>query len=176
MRAVAPIFEYTPPPQAFGADTTCPIADVPKVSTQLAEIPEAKATFKLPEIDIADVIDPDVPHCGRRRCSLTLQWDSCTNVIQCREREIMRENLLKLIACNRKSSKPFWKLVRSWTDNKPTKPRVTLEQLHDSFKSRLNPPDDLPEQFDADLHEIVQKLNDTIPKVTTDCTSGSSSR
>ncbi|KAJ7864655.1 hypothetical protein B0H13DRAFT_1574580, partial [Mycena leptocephala] len=56
--------------------------------------------------------------------------------------------------------------------NKPTKPRVTLEQLHDSFKSRLNPPDDLPEQFDADLHEIVQKLNATIPKVTTDRTSG----
>ncbi|KAJ7915957.1 hypothetical protein B0H13DRAFT_1584298, partial [Mycena leptocephala] len=88
------------------------------------------------------------------------------------EREIMREDLLKLIACNGKSSKPFWKLVRGWTDNKPTKPRVTLEQLHDSFKSRLNPPDDLPEQFDADLHEIVQKLNATIPKVTTDRTSG----
>ncbi|KAJ7915958.1 glycosyl transferase family 90-domain-containing protein [Mycena leptocephala] len=37
MRAFAPIFEYTPPPQALDTDTLCPIADVPKVSTQLAD-------------------------------------------------------------------------------------------------------------------------------------------
>ena len=75
---------------------------------------------------------------------------------------------MKLLACKGKSSKEFWSLVRSWTDDKPIKPRVTLEQLHDSFKARLNPPDEIPDFFDADLHAIVQSLNTTIPKRTID--------
>ena len=82
----------------------------------------------------------------------------------------MRENLLKLLACTGKSSKDFWELVRSWTDDKPTRPHVTLGQLHDSFKARLNPPDEIPDFFDADLHKIVTALNDTIPRRTIDRT------
>ncbi|KAF8212175.1 hypothetical protein K438DRAFT_1441241, partial [Mycena galopus ATCC 62051] len=35
----------------------------------------------------------------------------------------------------------------------------------------LNPPDVLPDNFDADLHDIVQSLNATIPRITTDRTS-----
>ncbi|KAJ7918127.1 hypothetical protein B0H13DRAFT_1607634, partial [Mycena leptocephala] len=83
----------------------------------------------------------------------------------------MHENLLKLLACTGKSSKDFWKLVREWTDDKPVKPRVTIEQLHDSFKARLNPPAEIPDYFDADLHRMVTALNATIPKRTTDRTA-----
>jgi hypothetical protein len=82
----------------------------------------------------------------------------------------MRENLLKLLACRGKSSKDFWTLVRSWTDDKPVKPRVTLDQLHDSFKARLNPPPELPDSFDANLHDMVTSLNATIPRRTSDRT------
>ncbi|KAJ6511931.1 hypothetical protein C8R47DRAFT_1033774, partial [Mycena vitilis] len=82
----------------------------------------------------------------------------------------MHENLLKLLACTGKSSKNFWKLVREWTDDKPVKPRVSIDQLHDSFKARLNPPAEIPDYFDADLHKIVTALNETIPKRTTDRT------
>ncbi|KAJ7494671.1 hypothetical protein B0H11DRAFT_1617589, partial [Mycena galericulata] len=64
----------------------------------------------------------------------------------------------------------FWKLVRSWTDDRPTKPKVSLEQLHDSFKARLNPPDEMPDFFDADLHKIVNALNASIPNQTMDRT------
>ncbi|KAJ7450880.1 hypothetical protein FB451DRAFT_962487, partial [Mycena latifolia] len=64
----------------------------------------------------------------------------------------------------------FWKLVRSWTDDKPTKPQVTIDQLHDSFKKRLNPPDEIPGHFDADLHKMINDLNATIPKHTKDRT------
>ncbi|KAJ7835709.1 hypothetical protein B0H13DRAFT_1913466 [Mycena leptocephala] len=84
---------------------------VPKVSTALREVPEAKE-HELLKIDVEDVIDPDGTHRGRRR-----------------ERELMHENLMKLLACRGKSGKDFWKLVRGWTDEKPVKPRVTLEQL-----------------------------------------------
>lgn len=41
-----------------------------KVSTALREIPEAKEK-DLPDIDVEDVIDPDVAHRGRRRYSDT---------------------------------------------------------------------------------------------------------
>ncbi|KAJ6536219.1 hypothetical protein B0H19DRAFT_963140, partial [Mycena capillaripes] len=69
-----------------------------------------------------------------------------------------------------KSSKQFWSLVRSWTDDKPVRPRVTIDQLHDSFKARLNLPAEIPETFDGNLHEIVTALNDTIPRRTQDRT------
>ncbi|KAJ6551324.1 hypothetical protein B0H19DRAFT_950219 [Mycena capillaripes] len=82
----------------------------------------------------------------------------------------MHENLLKLLACTGKSSKQFWNLVRSWTDDKPVKPRVTIDQLHNSFKARLNPPAEIPDSFDGNLHEIATALNDTIPGRTQDRT------
>ncbi|KAJ7221911.1 hypothetical protein C8J57DRAFT_986482, partial [Mycena rebaudengoi] len=87
-----------------------------------------------------------------------------------RGREIIHKNLLKRLACTGKSSKPMWSLFREWTDNKPVKPRVTLEQLRDSFKARTNPLDGTQESFDADLHQLVSALCDSIPKRTTDQT------
>ncbi|KAK7017640.1 hypothetical protein R3P38DRAFT_3559743 [Favolaschia claudopus] len=147
-------FAFREVPPMSGTESMKPL-DVRKVSTALPEVPEAKETVNTAEIDIAEVVDLDVPHRGRLR-----------------EREILRDNLLRLLACNGKSSKPFWKLVREWLDYKPVKPQVTLEQLHDSFNTRLNPPATLPEQFDADLDEIVRALNASIPRKTIDRTSG----
>ncbi|KAJ7127447.1 hypothetical protein C8R43DRAFT_1074895, partial [Mycena crocata] len=141
-----PTFKYDRPSPRVENDNIEPLTDVIKVTTLLREVPEAKDII-LPEVDVEDIIDPDINHRGRRR-----------------ERELMHDNLLKLLACQGKSSKDFWNLVRGWTDNKPTKPRVTIDQLHDSFKARLNPPDEFPAEFDADLHEIVNSLNNTIPK------------
>ncbi|KAJ6631076.1 hypothetical protein B0H10DRAFT_1682584, partial [Mycena sp. CBHHK59/15] len=48
--------------------------------------------------------------------------------------------------------------------DRPMKPAVTPEQLHDSFKACLNPPELVPDHFDADPHEIVSALANTIPK------------
>jgi hypothetical protein len=125
---------------------------VKKVYTVLLEVSEAKGR-PLPDFCADEVIDTDVPLRGRKR-----------------DRKIMRENLLNLLAYQGKSSKDFWKLVRAWTDDKPVKPRVTLDQLHDSFKARLNPPAELPESFDANLHAIVTSLDATIPRRTTNRT------
>ncbi|KAJ6630226.1 hypothetical protein B0H10DRAFT_1774844, partial [Mycena sp. CBHHK59/15] len=52
----------------------------------------------------------------------------------------------------------------------PVKPTVTPEQLHDSFKARLNPPESVPDHLDANLHKIISALVDTIPKHMQDCT------
>ncbi|KAJ6582007.1 hypothetical protein B0H19DRAFT_930253, partial [Mycena capillaripes] len=82
----------------------------------------------------------------------------------------MHNNLLKLLACTGKSSKEFWKLVQGWTDDKLVKPQVTLDQLHDSFKARLDPPVEIPDTFDANLHKMVSLLNSTIPRCTQDRT------
>jgi hypothetical protein len=50
-------------------------------------------------------------------------------------------------------------------------------QLHESFKARLNPPEELPDHFDAELHEFITGLADTIPHRTRDRTpQGSFSR
>jgi hypothetical protein len=74
----------------------------------------------------------------------------------------------KLLAC--KTNKEFWTLLRSWTDDRHVAPAVTPAQLHESFKARLNPPDTVPDHFDADLHEIMTGLADTIPLRTQDRT------
>jgi hypothetical protein len=80
----------------------------------------------------------------------------------------MRDNLDRLLSC--KTNKEYWTVLREWSDDRPIKPGVTPSQLHESFKARLNPPDEIPEHFDKDLHEIISGLADTIPRRTTDQT------
>ncbi|KAJ7166096.1 hypothetical protein C8R46DRAFT_294118, partial [Mycena filopes] len=58
------------------------VIDMVKVSTALPEFSEPKA-YDAPEIGVEEVIDTDVPHRGRRR-----------------ERELLRENLLKFLAAS----------------------------------------------------------------------------
>ncbi|KAJ7837114.1 hypothetical protein B0H13DRAFT_1912713 [Mycena leptocephala] len=138
-------------PQAFQLAGTA-IRGAKKVSTTLCEFPHPKER-EIPEIRVDEVIDPDIAHRGRKR-----------------EREIMHDNLHQLLACTGKSSKQFWNLVRGWTDTKPVKPRVMIDQLHDSFKACLNPPAEIPETFDANLHEMVTAMNNSIPRRTQDRT------
>ncbi|KAJ6483692.1 hypothetical protein DFH09DRAFT_1340300 [Mycena vulgaris] len=81
---------------------------------------------------------------------------------------MMCDNLTCLLSCN--TNKEYWDMLREWTDDRPVKPAVTSSQLHKSFKARLNPPDELPDHFDADLHDIISSLTDTIPQCTQDRT------
>ncbi|KAF7374452.1 Reverse transcriptase domain-containing protein [Mycena sanguinolenta] len=55
-------------------------------------------------------------------------------------------------------------------DDRPVEPAVSPEQLYESFKARLNPPEHIPDHFDADLHEIMEGLANTIPSRTLDRT------
>jgi hypothetical protein len=58
-------FDYLPPPDpAWNGEI--PRADIRKVSTTLREAAEPKAVV-LPEIDVEEVIDPDLIHRGRKR-------------------------------------------------------------------------------------------------------------
>ncbi|KAJ6481962.1 hypothetical protein C8R45DRAFT_1151220 [Mycena sanguinolenta] len=170
LHAETQLFQYSEPPRT-AQSLEPPLESVRKVTTQLEEFPEAKEGAKLPKIDVEEVIDPDIPHRGRKRsvCFADLKTSIVTN--KNRERVLMRQNLMRLVACNGKSSKPFWDVIRGWTDNKPFRLRVTPAQLHESFKARLNPPHTLPDCFDADLDDIVRSLNASIPRVTTDRTS-----
>ncbi|KAF7357586.1 Reverse transcriptase domain-containing protein [Mycena sanguinolenta] len=134
-REAVPFFHYGSAPSISTAPGETALKGVRKVSTQLEEISEPKAHGTVPDIDVEDIIDPDIAHRGRKR-----------------ERVLMRKKPDEAGGMQR--------------------PRVTPLQLHDSFKARLNPPELLPECFDADLHDIVRSLNATIPRVTIDRTAG----
>jgi hypothetical protein len=58
-------FDYLPPPDPDWSNEV-PRPDIRKVSTTLHEASEPKAIV-LPEIDIEEVIDPDMVHRGRKR-------------------------------------------------------------------------------------------------------------
>jgi hypothetical protein len=71
----------------------------------------------------------------------------------------------------------FWKLVRSWTDDKVRSLPFPLDSLRCLFESRMNPPRDLPSSFDADLYALHRLTANVIPPCTTDTTpSGDFSR
>ncbi|KAF7354570.1 Reverse transcriptase domain-containing protein [Mycena sanguinolenta] len=123
---------------------------IPKVSTTIPEINEYKKRTPT-EISVDEVEDPGDSHRGRRR-----------------EREMLRKNLVALLGCE--TGREFWDLIRSWTDERPSRPQVSLDQLHDSFKARLNPPAVMPAHFDAELHETLALMSATIPACTIDST------
>jgi hypothetical protein len=70
IRSLSPTFQYSAPLTPTTSSTDGTMLDLAKVSTDLPEVPEAKA-IDLPEIDLGDVLDPDVGHRGRKRCSRT---------------------------------------------------------------------------------------------------------
>ncbi|KAJ7195765.1 hypothetical protein GGX14DRAFT_403728 [Mycena pura] len=109
-----------------------------KVFTTLPELREPKVADS-PQLTIDEIVDPEDKHRGRRR-----------------EREILRDNMNKLLAC--KTSREFWELLRKWTDDRPLPPGVTPADLHKSFEARLNPPEEIPHHFDAELHKIIEGL------------------
>ncbi|KAJ7168127.1 hypothetical protein C8R43DRAFT_861291, partial [Mycena crocata] len=85
-----------------------------------------------------------------------------------KERELQRENLQTLL--NVTSNKDFWVLVRGWTDPKKRAARVSAEQLRKVFETRLNPPEELPPEFDREERERHQRLANAIPSWTSDTT------
>ncbi|KAJ7858593.1 hypothetical protein B0H13DRAFT_1901780 [Mycena leptocephala] len=97
------VFDSLPPPDPDWTEEI-PRLDIRKVSTTLHEASEPKVVVLL-EIDVEEVIDPDLIHHGWKR-----------------ECKMMHNNLLKLLVCTGKSSKEFWGLVRGWTEDRPFKP------------------------------------------------------
>ncbi|KAJ7106409.1 hypothetical protein C8R43DRAFT_823907, partial [Mycena crocata] len=85
-----------------------------------------------------------------------------------RERALQKDNLQALL--NASSGAEFWKLVRGWTDAKKRSPQVTADELHDTFKARLNPPQVIPEHFDIDARRLNEILSSAIPQRTPDRT------
>ncbi|KAJ7899347.1 hypothetical protein B0H13DRAFT_1450971, partial [Mycena leptocephala] len=139
-----------PDPPAI-PDSVLPLQPGPKVSSPLPE----EALPKEKDIVVRDADlgpDPD-SHRGRAR-----------------ERELQKENLQALL--NASSGAEFWKIVRGWTDPKKRAPQVTVTDLHDSFKARLNPPDVVPEHFDIDARILNELLSSSIPRSTPDRTPG----
>ncbi|KAF7337608.1 RNA-directed DNA polymerase from mobile element jockey [Mycena sanguinolenta] len=123
---------------------------IPKVSTMILETDEHKKRT-VTEISVDEVEDPDDSHRGRR-------W----------EREMLWKNLVALLDCE--TEREFWDLMRSWTGERPSRPQVSLDQLHDFFKARLNPPAVIPAHFDAELHKTLALMSATIPACTIDST------
>ncbi|KAF9042826.1 hypothetical protein BDZ89DRAFT_1201536, partial [Hymenopellis radicata] len=60
----------------------------------------------------------------------------------------------------------FWKEIRRVGDPAPDPVCVSAEQLRSTFESRLNPPPELPEQFNDVRHKLNQFLAEQLPKRT----------
>ncbi|KAF7363667.1 RNA-directed DNA polymerase from mobile element jockey [Mycena sanguinolenta] len=66
-REAVPFFHYGSAPSISTAPGETALKGVRKVSTQLEEISEPKAHGTVPDIDVEDIIDPDIAHRGRKR-------------------------------------------------------------------------------------------------------------
>jgi hypothetical protein len=100
---VPPIFSYTAGPPI--GDSLKSVIDTPKVHTALSEVPETKELI-MPDVSIDDIVDPDIGHRGRKRYKImALIFVPSDLQVSYREREIMRENLMRLMACTGRSCK-----------------------------------------------------------------------
>ncbi|PIL29435.1 hypothetical protein GSI_08377 [Ganoderma sinense ZZ0214-1] len=68
--------------------------------------------------------------------------------------DLRRANFLRLVASD--SDHTFWQTFRDFTADKPRPPLVSMEQLHASFQTRMNPPKVLPSIFDPFHHALNQ--------------------
>ncbi|KAJ7737793.1 hypothetical protein DFH07DRAFT_752880, partial [Mycena maculata] len=62
----------------------------------------------------------------------------------------------------------FWKEIKKLSDPAPIPVSVTAEALRNVFEKRLNPPEHLPESFDATEHKFNRLLAILIPETTID--------
>jgi ribonuclease HI len=67
-----PVFTCPARPDPVPADPKRPIVDVPKVETQLPEVPEPAVKEETVKIDLKDVVDSDEGHRGRERYGVML--------------------------------------------------------------------------------------------------------
>ncbi|KAJ6496160.1 hypothetical protein C8R45DRAFT_823367, partial [Mycena sanguinolenta] len=62
----------------------------------------------------------------------------------------------------------FWKEYKKLADPAPIPVALTAESLRIVFEKRLNPPEVLPDSFDATQHKLNRLLASFIPENTTD--------
>ena len=65
---------------------------------------------------------------------------------------LRRSNFVRLV--NSESDHAFWTTFRELTSDKPRPPRVSAEQLYDSFQRRMNPPLVFPSTFNVLQHSV----------------------
>ncbi|KAK6980865.1 hypothetical protein R3P38DRAFT_2425656, partial [Favolaschia claudopus] len=120
---------------------------IPKVSTALPEVAPPR-----PRAHVEDVCDDDEPdsHRGREKA-----------------RQLELELRDSLMACGSDAG-AFWRLVRSWTDPRPRPLEVTIEQLTETFKARMNLPEVTPASFNNEQLELQKELAESWPKSNVD--------
>ncbi|KAI1795322.1 hypothetical protein LXA43DRAFT_854706, partial [Ganoderma leucocontextum] len=85
-------------------------------------------------------------------------------------RELRRANLRSVL--DSLSDQSFWRSLHSFLSDKPRQPRVTAGQLHASFVTRMNPPTQLPADFDHLQHMLHKLYAAALPQHTEDTTDG----
>lgn len=85
-----------------------------------------------------------------------------------RTRQLQADNLEDFLDAAQRHDKAFWDKVREWLDPKNPLVAVPVSEIKDSFETRMNPPVQLPPNFDGEALADARLMNDAIPSVTID--------
>ncbi|KAJ7153027.1 hypothetical protein C8R43DRAFT_885859, partial [Mycena crocata] len=124
--------------------------DVPKVSTALPELAEAKVAAWKSQVDDDDELPGD-PENHRGRVKI---------------RELQRSLRDKIFEC--KDAGSFWRVLRGWTDPRPKPVQVSLEELTEEFKKRMNEPEEIPASFNKERLDMSARLFEEMPRSNED--------
>ncbi|GBE82387.1 Ribonuclease H1 [Sparassis crispa] len=119
---------------------------MPKVTTNLLPLPCSP-----PHCNPSPKLPTHVSHRGRTRL-----------------RHMMDCNKEKLLHCA--NDRAFWSLIRQWTNTQPRPAQVTVDQLHDVFRARMNPPEAFPVEFNDVRHVLNHCCANLLPQRTVDTT------
>ncbi|KAJ6457443.1 hypothetical protein C8R47DRAFT_1027178, partial [Mycena vitilis] len=72
----------------------------------------------------------------------------------------------KIFDC--KDAGSFWRILRGWTDPRPKPIQVSLEDLTEEFKKRMNEPEEAPPSFNQDQLRTSAELFKEMPRINED--------
>lgn len=116
------------------------VIDTSKVSTSLPETtPPKEAGWKLQVDEENNPLENPEHHRGREKV-----------------RQLQKSLRDKIFEC--KDAGAFWRVLRGWTDPRPRPVEVSLEQLTEEFKKRMNEPEEVPPSFNQEQLKIWAEL------------------
>ncbi|KAJ7692954.1 hypothetical protein B0H16DRAFT_1652557, partial [Mycena metata] len=144
-------------------DTVFPLPDAPETSA-VDTLGTPKCTTSLPTMDLpkrkpvlnitaAQLAIGDSPDAHRNRLIV---------------HRIQSGNLNRLL--NSENIREWWEVMKGFINAKQQDARVTVHQLRETFRARLNPPAIMPAHFDADLKRLHDIMSEAIPRRTADRT------
>ncbi|KAJ7436376.1 hypothetical protein B0H11DRAFT_1648108, partial [Mycena galericulata] len=121
-----------------------------KVSTALPELASPKPSAWKDQPDEEEFVGGDPEHHRGREKVRLLQKSLRDKIFDC------------------KDAGAFWRVLRGWTDPRPKPVQVSLEELTEEFKKRMNEPEVTPSSFDKDQLEMMAQLFQDMPRNNAD--------